>query len=308
MNEAARKERERYQEGAPVMPPRSHQIGIMILILAGWVLSAAPGAAWQDKGHQIVNGVAVDALPAPLRAFYQQHRDYVVEHSIDPDTDKRKDRERKLRGEPLEGPRHFIDLDHYGPPPFSALPHEYDAAVEKYGKATVDQIGTVPWRIEEVYQELVSAFRQKDTDAILHHSAWLGHYVGDAHVPFHATENYDGQLTGQPKIHAYFEAELLTLIDPKAIHPEPARQTHQPPHELAFAWLQESYADVKPLLDADAAHGGKNGPEGRDLAGFAQTARPIAVDRLTKAASRLASLWYSAWLEAGRPGLPAAGT
>jgi hypothetical protein len=275
----------------------------LVCALAVWALAAAPGAAWQDKGHQIVNGAAIDALPSPLRAFYQQHRAYVVEHSVDPDIDKRKDRERKLRGEPLEGPRHFIDLDRYGPPPFKALPEQYETAVARFGKSIVDQNGTVPWRIEEVYNNLVAAFKRRDDEAILQHSAWLGHYVADAHVPFHATENYDGQLTGQPKVHAYFEATLLTLLEPTEIHPAPARRIARAPHALAFEWLRESYRDVKPLLEADAVHGGTKGPDSRDLEGFAKTAKPIAVDRLTKASSRLSSLWYSAWLEAGRPDL-----
>lgn len=285
------------------MNPRYRSTIILIGAVALCLLAACRGDAWEDKGHHIVNGAAIDALPAPLRAFYQQRRDYVVAHSVDPDNDKRKDRGRKLRGEPLEGPRHYIDLDRYGPPPFSALPENYQAAVSKFGQSTVDANGTVPWRIEEVYHNLVDAFRQKDGDAILRHSAWLGHYVADAHVPFHATENYDGQLSGQPKVHAYFEAALLTLIDPAEIRPAPARRITRPPHTLAFEWLRESYADVKPLLAADAANGGMRGPESRHLEGFARAARPIAIDRLTKAASRLASLWYSAWLDARRPDL-----
>ncbi len=287
------------------MRRRSQPTVILTWTIASFLLAAPPGWTWEDKGHQIVNGGAVDALPAPLKAFYQQHRDYLVQHSVDPDIDKRQDRARKLRGEPLEGPRHFIDLDRYGPPPFTALPHDYEAAIEKFGKSTVDQNGTVPWRIEEVYRELVAAFRQKDADAILRHSAWLGHYVGDTHVPFHATENYDGQLSGQPKVHAYFEATLLTLVDPGEIHPATARRIDRPPHDLAFNWLRESYRDVQLLLDADAAHGGKQGPEARDLSGFAVIAKPIAIDRLAMAASRLSSLWYSAWVEGGRPTLRA---
>ena len=39
-------------------------------------------------------------------------------------------------------------------------------------------------------------------------SAVLAHYVADAHVPFHAVVNYDGQLTGQRGIHSRFESEL----------------------------------------------------------------------------------------------------
>jgi hypothetical protein len=53
------------------------------------------------------------------------------------------------------------------------------------------------------------------------------------------------------------------------------------------------------LLEADAANGGKENR--RNLAGFAEVAKPIAVDRLTKGCSRIAGLWFSAWNEAGKP-------
>src|SRR5207247_2351810 len=61
--------------------------------------------------------------------------------------------------------------------------------------------GRLPWRVGEVYRELVAAFRDRDPARILERAAILGHYVGDAHVPLHAALNYDGQLTGQTGIH-----------------------------------------------------------------------------------------------------------
>ena len=57
------------------------------------------------------------------------------------------------------------------------------------------------------------------------YSASLAHYVSDAHVPFHAVVNYDGQLTGQHGIHARFESALFeryrdrSTIAPKPIAP-----------------------------------------------------------------------------------------
>src|SRR4030095_5175209 len=50
-----------------------------------------------------------------------------VDHTIDPDL-------WRTAGGEAENPRHFVDMDGYGPYPFTELPHDYDAAVAKYGK------------------------------------------------------------------------------------------------------------------------------------------------------------------------------
>ena len=72
--------------------------------------------------------------------------------------------------------------------------------------------GIVPWHIQKVYNRLVKAFEEKDIDYILKNSADLGHYVSDAHVPLHTTENYNGQLTNQKGIHAFWESRLPELF------------------------------------------------------------------------------------------------
>jgi S1/P1 Nuclease len=251
---------------------------------------------WGEKGHETTNRLAVGAVPSPLQAFYEAHADAIEQHAMDPDHAKEVD--------PAERPRHVIDLDRYGPYPFTVLPEEYDAAVQKFGEQTVVRRGIVPWQIERTYDLLVGAFRQGSPPEIVKHSAWLGHYVGDAHVPFHTTANYDGQLTGQKGLHSYFESKMVNAyVSPGEVRPPPGTPITARPHLLAFRWVRESYTYVRPLLDADAANGGQTGH--RNLAGFAQTAKPIAIDRLTKGASRTASLWYSAWREAGLPALDA---
>ncbi len=62
-----------------------------------------------------------------------------------------------------EPPRHFLDMDAYGPYPFKELPHDYDEAVKRYGVEFVQKNGTLPWRSEEIYRKLVEAFTQKAT-------------------------------------------------------------------------------------------------------------------------------------------------
>ncbi|MGY0038159.1 hypothetical protein [Pedobacter sp. NJ-S-72] len=59
---------------------------------------------------------------------------------------------------------------------------------------------------------MVNAFKIRDSLKILIHSAYLGHYLADAHVPLHTTENHNGQLSNQPGIHAFWESRLPELF------------------------------------------------------------------------------------------------
>jgi subtilisin family serine protease len=252
--------------------------------------------AWGEKGHRTTNTIAIGAIPDDaLRGFYNVHYKYLDEHAMDADKAKRND--------PAEHPRHFINIDFYGEPPFSELPEDYENAVAKFGKETVIARGVLPWKIADSYNELVKAFRERRGVEVIKHSAWLGHYVGDAHVPLHTSANFNGQLTGQKGLHSYFETTLLNQhIFPYEIKPAMGKQIGQKlPHTLAFEWVRESFTFIQPILDADAANGGKTGK--RNLEKFAKIAKPLAIDRLEKGCSRLASLWYSAWLEAGKPDL-----
>ena len=59
--------------------------------------------------------------------------------------------------------------------------------------------------------------------------AVLAHYLADAHQPFHAVMNYDGQLTNQRGIHARFETELV-MRNWQSLKLAPVRITSGPKH------------------------------------------------------------------------------
>ncbi len=46
---------------------------------------AIPCWAWGNDGHRFITGEALTLLPDPIRPFFERHRAFVVEHSIDPD-------------------------------------------------------------------------------------------------------------------------------------------------------------------------------------------------------------------------------
>ncbi|NOT37969.1 MAG: hypothetical protein HOP11_11375 [Saprospiraceae bacterium] len=72
--------------------------------------------------------------------------------------------------------------------------------------------GVLPYSLPSFYYRLVQAFKEKNEEKILRLSADIGHYIGDAHVPLHTTKNYNGQLTQQDGIHAFWESRIPELL------------------------------------------------------------------------------------------------
>lgn len=156
--------------------------------------------SWGFFAHKLINRMAIFTLPPEMIGFYKKHMDYITEHAVDPD--------KRRYGVKGEAERHYIDIDHYGPDAFKEVPKFWKAAVEKYTEDTLNAYGIVPWHVEKMMYRLTQAFKEENLDRILQLSAELGHYVEDAHVPLHTTENYNGQLTNQKGIHGFWESRI----------------------------------------------------------------------------------------------------
>ncbi|MCI0751593.1 MAG: zinc dependent phospholipase C family protein, partial [Flammeovirgaceae bacterium] len=111
-----------------------------------------------------------------------------------------------------EAPRHYIDLDHFGDSAAYKMPRYWKEAVAQYSEDTLKAYGILPWHVLVMHYRLRDAFLERNPDKIVTISAELGHYIADAHVPLHTTENYNGQLTGQEGIHGFWESRLPELF------------------------------------------------------------------------------------------------
>lgn len=265
------------------------------------LLLPKPAAAWGFEAHKYILTQAIKLLPDDIRPYFEKHRGEFVERAIDPDLWRN-------AGFEQESPNHFVDMDAYGAHPFKDLPHDYAAAVKKYGQEFVTKNGTLPWRTEEIYKKLVEAFTQKapySRDNIKYFAAWVGHYAGDAHVPFHASLNHDGQLTGQHGIHSRFESELFERYrDKLKVSPGPVVAVTNP-REFIFESLTASFTHVQTLLDADkAAIAGRDVYDDQYFTMFFSKAQPVLEKRLADSITATASLIAAAWIEAGKLPLP----
>jgi hypothetical protein len=264
----------------------------------------APTAhAWGFSAHKFIVDRALTMLPQEIRPFYEKFRVTIVEHAIDPDT-------YRTVGWTAEPPRHFLDMDAWGPFPFAMIPHDFDEAVARRGQDFVLKNGTLPWRTDEMYRRLVDSFSKVNTapyarDDIKLFSSVLGHYVGDSFQPLHANVNYDGQLTGQNGVHSRFETELFERYSGRLhITPPPLTRVASV-REFAFATLTDSYQLAEPVLAADrGAIAGRDTYDDAYFDAFLARTQPILERRIGEAISGVASVITAAWTEAGKPALP----
>ena len=275
---------------------------VAVLALIAW-LAPSPAAAWGTAAHRHIMARAIELLPAELKTFFLQHKDEMVLRVIDPDLF------RVLGWE--DDPNHFVNFGakELGDYPFKGMPREYGAAIEKFGMATVQRNGTLPWREQEEFGNLRRAFEGFSREnyapgnAVVF-AAVMSHYIQDAHQPLHASANYDGQLTGNHGIHARFESALFERFQSRLTIRPAAPTAILNARDTAFDTLIASYALVDSILAADdAAKQGKDTYDDEYFERLFTSLRPILEQRLGEAMTATAGLIMGAWEQAGRPPL-----
>jgi len=274
---------------------------VAALTIAALVSVPESASAWGIEVHKFIMARAISLLPREIRPYFEKYQSSIAEHAGDPDL-------WRTVGWLEEPPRHFVDMDAYGPFPFKEFPHDYDEAVRRYGLDFVQKNGTLPWRTDEIYRKLVEAFTQKapySRENIRLFSSVIAHYTADAHQPFHAALNYDGQLTGQWGIHSRFETELFERYQSK-LHLAPGPRSGVPnPREFSIGALTDSFALVQLILDADkAAVAGREFYDDGYFDRFFAATRATLEKRLSDSITAVASMISAAWVEAGQPAVP----
>ncbi|WP_419241651.1 zinc dependent phospholipase C family protein [Cardinium endosymbiont of Nabis limbatus] len=266
--------------------------------------------SWGFFAHKQINRYAITTLPPDMFAFYKAHLTFLTEKSVNPDK-----RRYVIKD---EASKHFIDLEIYR----SSLPNLqkllFNQVIELYGDKMVETHGKLPWAILNVQKQLTEAFKGKDTAKILKCSADLGHYIGDAHVPLHTTQNYNGQMTGQEGIHALWETRLpilffdtYNLFVGQAVYIE---------HLLSHTWniVLQSHALVDKILDlekqlsekypAKYSFEQKGSLLKKEYSTAFSTAYHKALQgqveaRLKQSIIEVGNFWFTAWVNAGAPSL-----
>lgn len=181
--------------------------------------------------------------------------------------------------------------------------------------------GVLPYYFTELYDRLVGEMTVGNVEDILKTCSDIGHYVSDAHVPLHTTSNYNGQFTDQLGIHAFWESRIPELFGASHFSSLTGRSEYMG-HPRDFIWkiIKQSYSLVPDVL-VQEREARKRVPEQNQYCyedrGGQMVRAPCPVlakefmigmkgmiqDQWMASIRSVGSVWYSAWIDAGKPDL-----
>ena len=289
-----------------------------------WLLMASlifpvTSSSWGFTAHRHIVDVAIAWLPLQLQPFFKYHRSWLIEHALDADLRKHTISDEK--------PRHYIDLDRYGPPDSlgCVFPVSWSVAVDHWSEDSLMAHGIGPWHAQQVYKRLIHAFELRDSLAILRHAVDLAHYIADLNVPLHTTSNYNGQETGQKGIHSLWETQIPEQHQ-QTFHLVPMRDSLQCVYLVdmerqIWSTVLNSHSQLPSVFQCENEV--RKQLEGQAIDQYIVRGRarqlmrsPEFVDayhelldgqvqnQMQQSIQVISSAWYSAWIDAGQPPLP----
>ncbi|MEK7483155.1 MAG: hypothetical protein AABZ60_02355 [Planctomycetota bacterium] len=193
-----------------------------ILLLTFFCTFFSFSFAWGRVAHEWIAILALKALaPQELREWLIRSQDDIGYYSTLPEVWKSQySQERSLHWFHLDDVPELFQYKQF--PSFQNFLEKFAGQIGEVSSKPIHQryTGALPWRIEQLYLQLVNQFRQLSrlqnrkrrnemASEIIYTLGILAHYTADLSQPYHLTGNYDGQLTGNPGFHKYYEFDLV---------------------------------------------------------------------------------------------------
>lgn len=254
--------------------------------------------SWGGTGHSKIS-------EASALSFNQQMQDFnawvgfLRTHASDADYRKSTD--------PNESPKHYIDIDNYTE--FltkGRIPQTLDSMIAIHGLAVVTDNGTLPWATIAAFDSLRNCMQRRNFAKAQIFAADLGHYVGDGHMPMHITKNYDGQLTGNKGIHSRYETTMINDKISQIVYLGTPAAEISNVNQYVFNYIYSNFAYSDSIIQAD--NYAKTLASGSTTSAIYKNAlwaktQSFTIPLFTKASNALATLIYTAWVQAGKPPL-----
>lgn len=322
--------------------------------------------AWGGRGHHAICHHAVFLMKEKgLRDFFKA-RPQVLGHLCNtPDIHWKNQGGEQNR---IGSPTHWLNPETIGLT-LEKLPDDYKKIVKKYtGKPhkteanktlhnVPGELGSLWWRAEQFWKRGIAegekigkskppVNKAEEQDTALPYNKALfgmmvnlglmGHFVGDASMPFHSTIDHDGYLAGHGGIHWFYEDANVNEQDetfeskiiPEAKKLQALADSEVKSEREKVQFLIEknpiermrqlsiiSVKEINPILEIDKVkvasekpnkEGSLKKPAERLTAEETKAAmEPLIIQQLARSAALLAQFWDEAYTKAGRPDLTA---
>ena len=187
------------------------------------------------------------------------------------------------------------------------------------------EYGVLPFYLLQHQRRLTQAFQDRRPGRILQLAAEMGHYIGDATVPLHTTENYNGQLTNQLGIHGFWESRIPELIADESFDYLVGKADYiENPQDFYWDIVLSSHVLVDSVLSTERRLS-QEFPQDQQFCfedrlertvrtqcaeyalAWNEAMKGMVEERFRTAIHAIGSVWYTAWVDAGQPDLKGMG-
>jgi hypothetical protein len=270
---------------------------MVVVIVCALTLAPPSTEAWGSNAQKLVLNKAIDTLPNDIRWYFENNRASLLQHLNDPIDE--------IAQKPSERRNHYINFDKYGRFPFTTLPRNYKAALEKFGRSKLNSNGLLPWEIGVYSAKLTEAMRTGKWDEARIDAAILAYYVTEAHDPFNTADDFDGHLSGQLGVNERFGTTLIDRFSSFfPMRPNDAAYIADPTdHAFNICLDAHSYLEIILIADRKAKTGQPSYTD-EYFDRFYNLVAPSLLRQLSDSATNVGSYWLTAWTNAGKPPLP----
>lgn len=299
---------------------------LLFVLMPVFLNAPAVCHAWGDRGHHVICAVATRLVQEKgLQDHLKNRTDPMGALCNIPDHHWKYIQATSN----IERPTHYIDPEVLGLTAQSMGLRFSDLIKIAEGK----EFGSLWWRAEQFYKLAVkygldiqqaekptSQGKKMDWDDPYHHAVqkmtesmgFLGHFVGDASMPYHNTKDYDGVATGHKGIHVYFESisvnEMGLDLSQRVFKAAQKFRTSKGPASSVLEKMKAlsiaALADLKKIETLDPIRK-------TNLAQVERFPPPVGARKfdaliirgLARSSALLAELWDQAYIQAGRPDL-----
>jgi hypothetical protein len=216
-----------------------------------------------------------------------------------------------------EKPNHFADIDQEGTGTFSnkTLLNAFEEDKNNlkiaiwndfYDSINVDSKnrGSLPFRIWQIYNEMVKFLKNKDVEKFLCAAGILSHYVGDACQPLHTSKYHAGLPESPSKVHSDYETTMLNKFTVEFVNGVNKKLTGTKVNPkftggknsaiFIMQKMKEAMENLPPLEIIKVYDESKGSQKyNKMFLGLGDK----TIDCLCEGASSLAEIWESAWKE-----------
>ncbi len=285
--------------------------------------------AWGGRGHHLICAVATRLVQEPKLADFLASRGDLMGHVCNiPDIHWKSREDWRKVGDPT----HYLNPENVGLP-IAKLPLSYPAfaLLTNSRTQTVNghSAGSLWWRADQFVRIATSEAlkarestppstrpeEQSDTlpynsgvFQMMVHMGLLGHFVGDASMPFHNHSDYDGKEAGHAGIHAYYE-ESSVSAQPLSFAAEvetKAKELRRKQNykvgttvERMRKISERAVAEREAALKSDPLSAAGRPADEQGAKAF----RALILRQMADSAAQLAQFWDDAYVAGGKPDL-----